>query len=121
MRKKIKKAWSPNGFLFSAFRKVWRWSPVRKSLLKEDAEGKLVCNDCKGRFNREAIAVDHKKPVIDPSKGFEGWDAYYTNLFCSSDGLQILCLTCHKRKSKEENKIRRQTKALALALSKKKP
>lgn len=109
MRKR--KKWSPNGYLFAAFRKIWRWCPERRECLEAGKVGlKYSCNGCKGRFKREDVAVDHKEPVVDPSKGFETWQVYFNRLFVPVSKMQLLCKTCHKEKSKEENKIRRQRK-----------
>ena len=46
--------------------------------------------------------VDHIEPVVDPEKGFEGWDTYIERLFVERDGLQVLCRECHSLKTKEE-------------------
>ncbi len=115
--KRKKKEWSPNGYIFGSLRKIWRWSKARKEALENAKEpvtyhGKEVysCVHCKGRFQREEVAIDHKEPVIDPKQGFTSWDTYIARLFCPSNGLQVLCKVCHKVKTQTENKIRRKSK-----------
>lgn len=52
------------------------------------------------------VAVDHIRPVIDPSIGFTTWDDLINNLFCEADNLQVLCKDCHKAKTADERAIR---------------
>jgi len=111
---RFKKPWSPNGYIFAALRRIFRWSPERKKALGEaesaEVKGEFVCAACKKGFTRGAVAVDHRTPVVDPTTGFTGWDSYVNRLFTTSENLQILCLECHKAKSGKENKIRRSRK-----------
>lgn len=60
------------------------------------------CNSCKGHFPSKEVQVDHIIPVVDPATGFTTWDDFINRLYCGRDNLQVLCLTCHKKKSKEE-------------------
>lgn len=99
MRKK--KVWRFDGYLKSHIRQIWRWSPKRRECLK--ASQCLLCG-----LRKRKLFADHIFPVIDPQKGFQGWDTYISRMF---DGtLQPLCEKCHKAKSKEENKQRRLAK-----------
>lgn len=68
--------------------------------------GKYKCAKCEKAFDRQAVQVDHISPVV-PVTGFDTWDGYISRLFCPSEGLQILCKPCHKKKSAIENKERR--------------
>lgn len=100
-KEKIKKEWSPESYIKSHLRKIWRWSPARKSCLSNKQ-----CAKCRTRFGK--LYADHIDPVVDPAKGFETWDIYITRMFTGQ--LQPLCEKCHKAKSKEENALRRKTK-----------
>lgn len=55
---------------------------------------------------KDNVFVDHIYPVVDPKEGFTTWDNLIARLFCNSDGLQILCNECHKRKTDDEKKER---------------
>ncbi len=56
------------------------------------------------------VAIDHKSPVI-PLKSFKrppwDWDEYILRMFCDDSGFQILCKSCHDKKTKQENEERR--------------
>lgn len=69
--------------------------------------GVYMCAKCEGKFKNGEIQIDHKKPIIDPAIGFAGWDSFIGNLFCSEEGLQVLCRPCHSIKSKKENAKRK--------------
>lgn len=84
-------------YLKSAIRKIWRWSKARRECLK--AKTCAVCG------TKAKLFADHIDPVVDPQKGFQGWDVYIKRMF---DGkLQAVCKPCHAKKSKEENALRR--------------
>ena len=108
-----------------ALRKAsYRW-PARQAALRHAAatkaeyvqhqgEGvsKLVrnfyfCAKCKLVFSRKGVSVDHIEPVVDPRKGWQGFDEYIRRMFCSETGFQILCGPCHDKKTKKENTVRR--------------
>jgi len=71
---------------------------------------KFECASCKKSFARKGVNVDHIEPVIEIKTGFVSYDVYVDRLFCNSEGLQILCKSCHGEKTKAENKVRRQIK-----------
>ena len=54
----------------------------------------------KKRINN--VTVDHIVPIVDPNKGFESWDKVIERMFCEAEGLQVLCMSCHKAKTKDE-------------------
>lgn len=68
--------------------------------------GKYRCADCSDSFDRQNVQIDHISPVV-PVTGFDTWDGYIHRLFVGTDGLQILCKSCHENKSAIENKERR--------------
>jgi 5-methylcytosine-specific restriction endonuclease McrA len=92
----------------SALRKLWLWSPMRRNALAKARIGRGLyeCSDCKNIFSRQDIAVDHTIPVT-PISGFDTWDEFIQRLFCSPEGLKVLCSLCHSLKTKEENVRRR--------------
>ena len=91
-------------YLIHKMRLAWRfYSETRKSCLK--AAGCAVC-----KKKTTELVADHVNPVVDPKKGFEGWDSYVERMFHGK--LQPLCGTCHREKSKEENRQRKQQKQL---------
>ena len=53
------------------------------------------------------VTVDHIVPIIDPNKGFQSWDKVIERMFCEAKGLQVLCHSCHKAKTKEERNKRK--------------
>jgi hypothetical protein len=67
--------------------------------------GKWQCNECKQRFKRKEIHMDHIDPVVPTETGFTDWNDYLTRLFMGK--LQALCIECHQRKSSLENEARR--------------
>lgn len=96
-------------YIYAAARKTWRWSPVRKQA-KKDARlpnGKLKCEKCKKGFPETETQVDHISPVV-PISGKKSWDQYFERLLnVSIEGVQVLCKSCHKEKSKSENALRK--------------
>ena len=112
--KKVKKlkSWSPNGYIKSALRRIWRWSPERREALSKSriSKGQYACASCLKSYDKKDVAIDHVDPVVDPRKGFEGWDVYICRLYCPARNLQALCRACHSIKSKEENALRRKCK-----------
>ncbi len=64
------------------------------------------CKSCSIDYPAKLVQVDHINPIVSTG-GFTTWDELINNLFCEIDGLQVLCLECHKRKSKLENTIRK--------------
>lgn len=103
----MKKAFNLKGYIFGCLRKIYRWYPPRKEALVLAQRGKeYECAACKGLFNSKLVHIDHIQPVIDPINGFVGFDSYIERLFCDVSNLQVLCIYCHKGKTKIENKTR---------------
>lgn len=73
------------------------------SKTKRDSKHYL-CASCEGEFPAKEVQVDHISPVVDPKTGFISWDLFIERLYCERDNLQVLCIPCHKKKSKEERK-----------------
>jgi hypothetical protein len=55
---------------------------------------------------RGKIEMDHQEAVIDPKKGWQGWDEYINRMWCSPDGYNRLCRECHQEKTNRETKKR---------------
>ena len=109
------------GFITSALRTATqRWPPKFEALKTaflgrkiNEKTGKLAqhfeCAKCKKAFVSKDVQVDHKKPVVDPKKGFENWETYIDRLFCEVTNLQVLCKPCHKVKTAKEKLQRKKT------------
>ena len=106
-------------FITSALRTATqRWPPKFEALKQAFVDrkinkktGKLAqhfsCASCKGEFVSKDVQVDHKKPVVDPKKGFQGWEIYIDRLFCETENLQVLCKPCHSVKTAQEKEQRK--------------
>jgi 5-methylcytosine-specific restriction endonuclease McrA len=97
-----------------------KWPPKYKVLARALVGQKLnektgrmaahyVCASCEKEFPIKQVQVDHKRPVVDKD-GFKDWETYIDKLFCESSNLQVLCVPCHKAKSKKENALRAATR-----------
>lgn len=124
---KTKKAyvWNEQAVVISAMRRSFRRYPPYKQCLDnaksvyyiKSKKGKdlrrvhWTCAICKKKVNNSAKVVDHVIPVVDPNVGFVDYVIYAKRLYCPLSNLQVLCnqgpMSCHKLKSKAENKIRR--------------
>jgi hypothetical protein len=83
----------------AAVRLVWQRSLARRLALKRatDAEGYLCCEQCGQRAPK--VHVDHPLPV-----GEVGGEHYIQRMFQPSANLRVLCIPCHKPKTKRERK-----------------
>ena len=108
----MKKPRSLKQMIMSALGKVWMIWHARNEVKRRckilGKTGWYICEKCKG--TREKIEVDHIKPIVKPEDGFVDWNSYIAAKFVEADKLQGLCHDCHKEKSKQENKIRRESK-----------
>lgn len=105
-------------FIVSALRAAFRRYPPKFAVLKNAALGKRInkatgkeamhykCAKCKKAFVAKQVQVDHIDPIVDPVEGFVSWEKYIERLFCTIDNLQVLCVTCHKKKTAAE-KVKR--------------
>lgn len=96
-------------FLIAWLRRGSYRTPVRQEVKKgaRIARGIYKCAKCLGSFRNGEFAIDHKKPVVDPKRGFVDWNEFIDRLYCPASGLQVLCHPCHDSKTQRENKRRR--------------
>jgi len=100
-------------FIRSALRQKSRWwKPVKQV---KEASRRLYkgpnkrlkyeyqCNTCKHWFPEKEINVDHVIPAgsLNSGKDLEG---FVERLFCESGNLQVLCESCHNKKTQLEKK-----------------
>lgn len=92
-----------------------RWPPKYETLNEAKTKKKINkktgrmaqhyrCASCRKDFALSSVQVDHIDPVVDPATGFIDWNTFITRLFCDKGNLQVLCKTCHTKKTKKEQK-----------------
>jgi 5-methylcytosine-specific restriction endonuclease McrA len=116
-RTKKRKTWSLDRHLTQAARKIWLWSPHRKTVIARCKAGKVNgievsrCEKCRRLV--EKVQVDHIEPVVNPETGRTTWDEYFARLLPEpiGEGLQGLCSQCHGKKTGKENSVRKKAKA----------
>lgn len=92
-----------------------RWPPKYLTLEAAKTEKKINsktgrlaqhyrCAACEKEFTNKDVQVDHIVPIVN-ANGFTSWDAYIDALFCGTENLQVLCIPCHKIKTKKEKKL----------------
>jgi|SRR5687768_890132 len=106
-------------FIISTIRSGMRRYPPKYQSLDDAKVGKRVnpksgrsavfykCNGCGEDFVKKDVQVDHIDPVVDPKLGFQGWDEYIKRMFCPASNLQVLCRTCHSKKTTIERAARK--------------
>jgi len=120
----MKKPLDKKAFVIATLRKAsYRWpsrnEAIRRAKVKVEVgtfkngkpKTKLMpfCEKC--GLITEDTAKDHVEPVVEPKKGFIGWDSYVERMFPdTAAGYQILCHPCHKEKSMQELQIRKKVK-----------
>ena len=112
-KEKKQKTWNQTSKITQALRKVWRYSPMRQEALLNakdlDNPKHYICECCKNSVRDKLCMVDHKNPVVDVS-GFLDWNTFINRLFCDSSELSLLCESCHKIKTLQENSLRKLAK-----------
>ena len=103
-----------NSFVTSTLRAgARRWQPKYDTLNASKTEKKINpktgrlaqhhrCGICGNEFTSKDMEVDHIKPVVDPTKGFQSWDIFIDRLFCEASNLQAICKPCHLLKTNKE-------------------
>ncbi len=110
--------------LKGAMRRVFSRSDLRRGLIEssiikghKDPKRKAVkfwvkCEVCGKLEAKSNVQVDHKSPVIKINETLEDltWDQLVDRIWCAPSNLSIICKPCHKAKTKQENKERREFK-----------
>jgi 5-methylcytosine-specific restriction endonuclease McrA len=110
-----KKIYNVHAVIRAALRKVWLWSPIHGEAQAKARirRGVYVCNVCATEVGPKDKNVDHIEPVT-PLQGFkslEEWGPALQRMF-DPENHQILCLSCHKLKTSDENLQRKKLKQL---------
>lgn len=83
-----------------------RWGPKYECLNAAKTEKKVNsktgriaqhyrCACCQNEFTQKDIQVDHITPI---GTGLT-WDEFIDGLFCEIENLQVLCISCHAKKT----------------------
>jgi 5-methylcytosine-specific restriction endonuclease McrA len=98
-------------FIRSALRQKSRWwKPITECKMKARRPYKgpnkrqkfeYQCNTCKLWFPEKKINVDHRVPAGSLNTG-QDLPGFVERLFCEQENLQVLCETCHDKKTKLE-------------------
>lgn len=118
-------------------RKLFRWSPLKKEaenlcrirkyffscyicskifykpnpkVLKRD-EDKFLADLMELDAEESKMALDHIDPVV-PVTGFTNWTEWFDRLWCDINNLKMACKKCHDKKTKEENKLRKEYRSV---------
>ena len=106
-------------FIRSALRQKSRWwKPI--SICKLNARRlykgvnkrqkyEYACKKCKGWFPEKKINVDHIIPAGSLNCA-QDLPLFVERLFCEQDNLQVLCETCHNKKTLKEKQSKIKTK-----------
>lgn len=107
-----------NSFVKSALRSASQRWPPKYQILAEAFTGQKIntktgrlakhyrCAKCQNEFVAKDVQVNHIVPVVLTS-GFDNWDGVVNRMFCEKEGLEVLCIPCHKTITKEENTERK--------------
>lgn len=101
--------WNLRTRIMSKLRELSRWDPDAREAFKRSrrARGLYECADCLQLFPEGMTRKDHIEPVVR-LEGFKGdWNEVIARLFPGPDGYQILCITCHAKKTLTENQQRK--------------
>lgn len=92
-----------NKYILARTNEMWNWWPPRKlaKLQAETRPGFKRCVSCKNEFPEKQTQVDHIE-AIGPQPPRQTWDSYLDRKFVPVQKLQVLCLACHKVKTKED-------------------
>jgi len=113
-----KKPFNQNAAIRGALRRLFARSPVVREVLskvrrevpkfnkdgsraKKDAV-QYQCGVCHEYVGSTKVSVDHIDPVVDVNDGFIDWNTFVARLFCDASNLQVICDTCHDKKTYEE-------------------
>ena len=66
------------------------------------------CKACEKVHAKGDMRADHIKPVVNPHVGFVSWDEAVKRMFVEVDHYNVICVDCHKLKTAEERRIRKE-------------
>lgn len=108
-----------HSFIMSALRRAkWpqRYAAVKRTFVRNGlnpATGRKCklhrCEKCTQLFPQSSMQADHIIPVV-PLEGFDSWDGVIARMFVEAEHYDVMCKSCHKKITDEENKIRRENK-----------
>jgi len=103
--------WKPRGEAKKRYKvKIGEYSTGR-------AKYGYTCADCKEVFKSKDVKVDHIEPVVNPLTGFTNFDDYVMRMFCEEHLMQVLCDSCHKKKSFCESQFRKRIREVEIGSS----
>jgi 5-methylcytosine-specific restriction endonuclease McrA len=108
-----------HSFVMSALRRA-QWPPkyasIARAYVRDGVNPKTGkpcklhrCPQCSQLYPKGQMQADHINPVV-PLSGFDSWDGVISRLYCEADNFQPICKSCHKIKSKQENKQRKENR-----------
>jgi len=93
-----------------------RWPEKSEALkLSRKERGKYQCDSCRELFDRTAVHLDHRDPVIDIKRGWTDFNDFINRLFISADKYDVLCIPCHNSKTSLEDAMREHYKTKDIA------
>lgn len=85
-----------------------RWPPLVRLAMEhvrrpnQSANKRLTweyqCQQCGGWFTAKEVQVDHRDPA-GQLRSYDDLPGFVERLLCEADGLQVLCVTCHREKT----------------------
>jgi 5-methylcytosine-specific restriction endonuclease McrA len=108
--------------LYSPERKqvLWQSKIVKKRENKDGTISKVPdvyyrCATCGDEFKQGEVQVDHREPVgktpdFPPKADETAWVEWILRVFCGVENLQVICKSCHRAKSLEDNRKTRWNK-----------
>jgi 5-methylcytosine-specific restriction endonuclease McrA len=69
------------------------------------------CEHCGFIGKSKELQADHINPVV-PLSGWDSFDGFIERMFCDEKGFQMLCVTCHDKKTEEEKEERKRLRGL---------
>lgn len=59
-------------------------------------------------IQHESVYRDHKEPIFEIKTDYVfSWDTIIERMFCEESNISILCFSCHKKKTDNENILRK--------------
>jgi 5-methylcytosine-specific restriction endonuclease McrA len=99
------------GFIRSGLRAKWNRYPLKWEVLRNAARQAVItargrkseyqCAKCYKWWSAKEVTVDHVIPC-GSLKSYDDLPAFVERLFCPIGNLQVLCMECHKEKTKAD-------------------